>query len=97
LASLLSASDYVFGQTPTSVDACLYGFIANILFYPINTHSGSLSWRVTISCVIAPPSTPPSAQQGCDSSASTERDHGGNNAALPRLNTATPASGAAPR
>jgi glutathione S-transferase len=37
LANLVSASDYVFGQTPTSVDACLYGFIANILFYPINT------------------------------------------------------------
>jgi glutathione S-transferase len=37
LANLVSASDYVFGQTSTSVDACLYGFIANILFYPINT------------------------------------------------------------
>ena len=37
LANLLSASDYVFGQSPTSVDAGIYGFIANILFYPINT------------------------------------------------------------
>jgi glutathione S-transferase len=37
LANLVSASDYAFGQSPTSVDACIYGFIANILFYPINT------------------------------------------------------------
>jgi glutathione S-transferase len=37
LAHLLSASDYVFGQNPTSVDAAIYGFIANILFYPIDT------------------------------------------------------------
>ena len=37
LANLLSPNDYVFGQSPTSVDACIYGFIANILFYPIET------------------------------------------------------------
>ncbi|WP_419757934.1 glutathione S-transferase C-terminal domain-containing protein [Acidisoma sp.] len=37
LANLLSASDYVFGNSPTSVDAAIYGFIANILFYPIDT------------------------------------------------------------
>jgi glutathione S-transferase len=37
LANLLSASDYVFGKSPTSVDAAIYGFIANIWFYPIDT------------------------------------------------------------
>jgi glutathione S-transferase len=37
LANLLASNDYVFGQSPTSVDACIYGFIANILFYPIET------------------------------------------------------------
>ena len=37
LANLLAASDYVFGASPTSVDAAIYGFIANILFYPIDT------------------------------------------------------------
>ncbi len=37
LANLVPASDYVFGQSPTSIDACIYGFIANILFYPIDT------------------------------------------------------------
>jgi glutathione S-transferase len=37
LANLLSANDYMFGQSPTSIDACIYGFIANILFYPIET------------------------------------------------------------
>ena len=37
LANLVPANDYVFGQNPTSVDAAVYGFIANILFYPINT------------------------------------------------------------
>ena len=37
LANLVPTSDYVFGQSPTSIDACIYGFIANILFYPIDT------------------------------------------------------------
>jgi glutathione S-transferase len=37
LANLLAASDYVHGAEPTSVDAGIYGFIANILFYPIDT------------------------------------------------------------
>ena len=37
LATRLAASDYVFGARPTSVDAAIYGFIANILFYPIET------------------------------------------------------------
>jgi glutathione S-transferase len=37
LANLVSASDCVFGKSPTSIDACIYGFIANILFYPIDT------------------------------------------------------------
>jgi glutathione S-transferase len=37
LANLVPASDYIFGHSPTSIDASIYGFLANILFYPINT------------------------------------------------------------
>ena len=37
LANLLAASDYLHGAKPTSIDAGIYGFIANILFYPIET------------------------------------------------------------
>jgi glutathione S-transferase len=37
LANLLGRSDYLHGAKPTSVDASIYGFIANILFYPIQT------------------------------------------------------------
>ena len=37
LANLLAASDYLHGARPTSADAAIYGFIANILFYPIET------------------------------------------------------------
>jgi glutathione S-transferase len=37
LAELLRESGYLFGTTPRSVDAGLYGFLANIHFCPINT------------------------------------------------------------
>ena len=37
LADLLARSDYLHGPKPTSADAGIYGFIANILFYPIET------------------------------------------------------------
>jgi len=37
LADLLPAHDYMFGLEPTSVDASIYGFIANIYFYSIET------------------------------------------------------------
>lgn len=37
LAMLLPRQGFMFGDQPTSVDASLYGFIANILFYPIDT------------------------------------------------------------
>jgi len=37
LANLVPTHDYLFGPTPTSVDAAIYGFIANIYFYPIET------------------------------------------------------------
>jgi glutathione S-transferase len=37
LANLLGVSDYLHGAEPTSADAGIYGFIANILFYPIET------------------------------------------------------------
>ena len=37
LAHLVPADGYVHGATPTSVDAGIYGFLANIYFYPIAT------------------------------------------------------------
>jgi glutathione S-transferase len=37
LADLLPASGYLHGETPTSIDAGIYGFIANIHFYDIDT------------------------------------------------------------
>jgi glutathione S-transferase len=37
LANLVPPSDFLFGPKPTSVDAGIYGFIANIYFYPIAT------------------------------------------------------------
>jgi glutathione S-transferase len=37
LANLVPAQDYVFGPRPTSIDAAIYGFIANIHFYDIAT------------------------------------------------------------
>jgi glutathione S-transferase len=37
LANLIPASGYVHGVKPTSVDAGIYGFLANIYFYDIDT------------------------------------------------------------
>lgn len=37
LAGLLSESAFVHGASPTSIDAGIYGFIANILYYDIDT------------------------------------------------------------
>jgi glutathione S-transferase len=37
LADAISADGYVHGPDPTSIDAGIYGFIANIYFYDINT------------------------------------------------------------
>lgn len=37
LADLISANGYVHGESPTSLDASIYGFIANIYFYAIDT------------------------------------------------------------
>jgi glutathione S-transferase len=37
LANLIPASGYVHGAKPTSIDAGIYGFIANIHFYEIET------------------------------------------------------------
>jgi hypothetical protein len=37
LANLVPAQGYLFGAKPTSIDAGIYGFIANIYFYPIET------------------------------------------------------------
>lgn len=37
LSNLVPADGYVHGERPTSTDAAIYGFIANILFYDIDT------------------------------------------------------------
>jgi hypothetical protein len=37
LANLIPASEYVHGARPTSIDAAIYGFIANIYFLEIDT------------------------------------------------------------
>ena len=37
LADLIPPSGYVHGPSPTSIDAAIYGFIANIYFYDIDT------------------------------------------------------------
>lgn len=37
LADLISPGGYVHGANPTSIDAGIYGFIANIHFYDIDT------------------------------------------------------------
>jgi glutathione S-transferase len=37
LADLLPAAGYLHGETPTGIDAGIYGFIANIHFYDIDT------------------------------------------------------------
>jgi glutathione S-transferase len=37
LADLVPAAGYVHGREPTSIDAGIYGFIANIYFYDIDT------------------------------------------------------------
>ncbi len=37
LANLIPADGYMHGSTPTSVDAAVYGFVANIFFYSIET------------------------------------------------------------
>ncbi|HVI89229.1 MAG TPA: glutathione S-transferase C-terminal domain-containing protein [Dongiaceae bacterium] len=37
LANLLPQSGYLHGARPCSANAAIYGFIANILFYPIET------------------------------------------------------------
>jgi glutathione S-transferase len=37
IAALIPADGFVHGESPTSIDAGLYGFIANIYFYDIDT------------------------------------------------------------
>jgi hypothetical protein len=37
LADIVPATGYVYGAKPTSIDAGIYGFIANIYFYDIDT------------------------------------------------------------
>jgi glutathione S-transferase len=37
LADLIPASRFIYGANPTSIDAAIYGFIANIYFYDVDT------------------------------------------------------------
>ncbi len=37
LARLIPSSGYLHGATPTSIDSAIYGFVANIYFYDIDT------------------------------------------------------------
>ncbi|OZI20471.1 glutathione S-transferase [Bordetella genomosp. 9] len=37
VAGMLENGPFFFGASPTSIDASIYGFVANILFYPIDT------------------------------------------------------------
>jgi hypothetical protein len=37
VASLIGEPGYVFGPAPSSIDAAVYGFVANIYFYQIDT------------------------------------------------------------
>jgi glutathione S-transferase len=37
LAHLIPAEEYLFGARPSSIDAAIYGFTANIHFYEIDT------------------------------------------------------------
>jgi glutathione S-transferase len=37
LANLVPASGFLFGEHPSSIDASIYGFVANIYFYEIDT------------------------------------------------------------
>jgi hypothetical protein len=37
LANLIPLNDYLHSASPTSIDASIYGFIANIYFYDIDT------------------------------------------------------------
>ncbi|MFO1132777.1 MAG: glutathione S-transferase family protein [Hyphomicrobiales bacterium] len=37
IANLVPEKGFLFGERPTSADAAVYGFIANIYFYPIET------------------------------------------------------------
>jgi Glutathione S-transferase, C-terminal domain len=37
LADLIPGNGYVHGEKPTSIDAGIYGFVANIYFYNIDT------------------------------------------------------------
>lgn len=37
VANLIDDGGFMFGPNPTSIDACLYGFLANIWFYEIDT------------------------------------------------------------
>jgi glutathione S-transferase len=69
LANLLPARGYMFGPEPTSIDASIYGFIANIYFYAIETplkkfvssHSNLARHCIAIHSLVG--SNPPSSSE----------------------------------
>jgi hypothetical protein len=37
IASLIGEHGFAFGARPTSIDAAIYGFVANVFFYSLDT------------------------------------------------------------
>ena len=64
LADLIPANGYVHGAKPTSVDAGIYGFIANIHFFPIRDAAEGLRHRASESGAPCGTFTRPSAGDG---------------------------------
>lgn len=50
LARLLPESGFLFGEQPSSIDAAVYGFVANIYFYEIDTplKASVVSWPTLV-------------------------------------------------
>ena len=72
LANLLSETAFLFGAAPGSIDAAIYGFVANIFFYDIDTPlKGFVVSRpeLVVHCramhrLVHRAGTPPAAEQG---------------------------------
>jgi glutathione S-transferase len=59
VASLIGERGYVFGAAPSSIDAAVYGFVANIHFYQSTRRSSNSSRRIEVSSGTAMRSTKP--------------------------------------
>jgi glutathione S-transferase len=58
LASFIPDAGFLFGAEPCSIDAGIYGFLANIYFYKIETPLKHLSHLIQTSCATAMRFTP---------------------------------------